>query len=78
MDASVPVMKDIQWTTFDNAKKLVKVGAAKSTDFWVFVSSFHILCTQLDESLAPDPIFDNEKGWLRRMGSWSTYGRAGQ
>jgi Uncharacterized ACR, COG1678 len=24
--ASVPVMKDIQWTSFDNAKKLVKVG----------------------------------------------------
>lgn len=35
--ASVPVMKDIQWTTFDNAKRLVKAGDAKSTDFWVFV-----------------------------------------
>ena len=34
--ASIPVMKDIQWTTFDNAKRLVKVGAAKPTDFWVF------------------------------------------
>jgi len=34
--ASVPVMKDIQWTTFDNAKRLVKAGAAKPTDFWVF------------------------------------------
>jgi hypothetical protein len=28
MRASIPVMKDIQWTTFDNAKRLVKVGAA--------------------------------------------------
>ena len=36
INASVPVMKDIQWTTFENAKKLVKVGAAKPTDFWVF------------------------------------------
>lgn len=26
--ASIPVMNDIQWTTFDNAKRLVKVGAA--------------------------------------------------
>lgn len=34
--ASIPVMKDIQWTTFENAKKLVKAGIAKSTDFWVF------------------------------------------
>jgi len=34
--ASVPVMKDMQWTTFDNAKRLVQVGAAKPTDFWVF------------------------------------------
>jgi putative AlgH/UPF0301 family transcriptional regulator len=24
--ASVPVMKDIQWTSFENAKKLVKAG----------------------------------------------------
>ena len=37
VEASVPVMKDIQWTTFENAKKLVKAGDAKSTDFWVFV-----------------------------------------
>jgi putative AlgH/UPF0301 family transcriptional regulator len=35
--ASIPVMKDIQWTTFENAKKLVKEGAAQATDFWVFV-----------------------------------------
>mmetsp|Transcript_28154 Transcript_28154/g.51280 ORF Transcript_28154/g.51280 Transcript_28154/m.51280 type:complete len:712 (-) Transcript_28154:4-2139(-) len=34
--ASVQVMKDIQWTTFDNAKDLVKMGVAKPTDFWVF------------------------------------------
>ena len=37
MKASVPVMKDIQWTSFDNAKKLVKSGTAKVSDFWVFV-----------------------------------------
>ncbi|KAL7566707.1 hypothetical protein ACA910_017764 [Epithemia clementina (nom. ined.)] len=36
VDASVPIMKDIQWTTFENAQKLVKVGVAKPTDFWVF------------------------------------------
>jgi len=35
--ASIPVMKDIQWTTFDNAKKLVKAGIATVSDFWVFV-----------------------------------------
>ncbi|KAG7361158.1 ACR COG1678 domain containing protein [Nitzschia inconspicua] len=35
--ASIPVMKDIQWTTFDNAKKLVKSGVARVSDFWVFV-----------------------------------------
>jgi len=35
--ASIPVMKDIQWTTFDNAKKLVKAGIASVSDFWVFV-----------------------------------------
>ena len=35
--ASVPVMKDIQWTTFDNAQKFVKNGVAKVSDFWVFV-----------------------------------------
>ena len=34
--ASIKVMKDIQWTTFENAKRLVQVGAAKSTDFWIF------------------------------------------
>jgi putative AlgH/UPF0301 family transcriptional regulator len=34
--ASIPVMKDIQWTTFENAQKLVAAGAAKSSDFWVF------------------------------------------
>jgi len=36
VEASVPVMKDIQWTSFDSAKKLVKAGVAKTTDFWVF------------------------------------------
>ncbi|KAL3904254.1 MAG: hypothetical protein SGILL_010140, partial [Bacillariaceae sp.] len=35
--ASNPVMKDIQWTSFDNAKKFVKEGVAKVSDFWVFV-----------------------------------------
>jgi len=35
-EVSVSVMKDIQWTTFENAKKLVKAKAAKSSDFWVF------------------------------------------
>jgi putative AlgH/UPF0301 family transcriptional regulator len=35
--ASIPIMKDIQWTTFDNAKRLVKAGAADVRDFWVFV-----------------------------------------
>mmetsp|Transcript_43548 Transcript_43548/g.49312 ORF Transcript_43548/g.49312 Transcript_43548/m.49312 type:complete len:662 (-) Transcript_43548:9-1994(-) len=35
--ASIPVMKDIQWTSFDNAKKLVKAGIAIVSDFWVFV-----------------------------------------
>lgn len=34
--ASTAVMKDIKWTSFDSAKQLVKIGAAKSTDFWVF------------------------------------------
>jgi putative AlgH/UPF0301 family transcriptional regulator len=34
--ASVQVMKDVQWTTFDNAKRLVKAGAADPSDFWVF------------------------------------------
>ena len=36
-DASVAVMKDIKWTTFDNAKLLVKAGVAEVNDFWVFV-----------------------------------------
>jgi putative AlgH/UPF0301 family transcriptional regulator len=36
-NASVPVMKDIKWTTFDNAKRLVKAGVAQVSDFWVFV-----------------------------------------
>jgi putative AlgH/UPF0301 family transcriptional regulator len=35
--ASIPVMKDIQWTSFANAKKLVKAGVAEVRDFWVFV-----------------------------------------
>jgi putative AlgH/UPF0301 family transcriptional regulator len=34
--ASVSIMKDIQWTSFDNAKLLVQSGAAEPTDFWVF------------------------------------------
>ncbi|KAL7552485.1 hypothetical protein ACHAWF_015732 [Thalassiosira exigua] len=36
-NASNPVMKDIQWTSFANAKKLVKKGvAAGPDDFWLF------------------------------------------
>jgi putative AlgH/UPF0301 family transcriptional regulator len=35
--ASIPVMNDIQWTTFSNAKRLVKAGIADVNDFWVFV-----------------------------------------
>lgn len=35
--ASIPVMNDIKWTSFDNAKKLVKAGVANVRDFWVFV-----------------------------------------
>eukprot|EP00980_Cylindrotheca_fusiformis_P023812 scaffold11032_cov122-Cylindrotheca_fusiformis.AAC.13 len=35
--ASIPVMNDIQWTTFTNAKRLVKAGVADVRDFWVFV-----------------------------------------
>jgi len=35
-DASVPVLNDIQWTTFENAKRLVQAGAADPEDFWVF------------------------------------------
>ena len=33
---SETVMKDIQWTTFANAKTLVKSGAATIKDFWLF------------------------------------------
>lgn len=33
---SIKVMKDIQWTTFESAKKLVKEGHAKPSDFWLF------------------------------------------
>mmetsp|Transcript_4553 Transcript_4553/g.6564 ORF Transcript_4553/g.6564 Transcript_4553/m.6564 type:complete len:697 (+) Transcript_4553:60-2150(+) len=35
--ASNLVMNDIQWTTFENAKKLVKEGVASVSDFWTFV-----------------------------------------
>mmetsp|Transcript_9877 Transcript_9877/g.16341 ORF Transcript_9877/g.16341 Transcript_9877/m.16341 type:complete len:636 (+) Transcript_9877:128-2035(+) len=36
-EASNPVMKDIQWTSFENAKKLVKKGIASGPeDFWLF------------------------------------------
>jgi putative AlgH/UPF0301 family transcriptional regulator len=35
--ASIPVINGIHWTTFDNAKRLVKAGVAESGDFWVFV-----------------------------------------
>jgi putative AlgH/UPF0301 family transcriptional regulator len=36
-EASVSVMKDIQWTSFENAKKLVKKGIASGPDdFWLF------------------------------------------
>jgi putative AlgH/UPF0301 family transcriptional regulator len=34
--ASITVMNDIQWTTFDNAKRLVRAGVASPKDFWVF------------------------------------------
>mmetsp|Transcript_8976 Transcript_8976/g.19393 ORF Transcript_8976/g.19393 Transcript_8976/m.19393 type:complete len:699 (-) Transcript_8976:1267-3363(-) len=34
---SIPVMKDIRWTSFDNAKKLVNAGIATVSDFWVIV-----------------------------------------
>jgi putative AlgH/UPF0301 family transcriptional regulator len=37
MSASIPVMNDIQWTSFNNAKRLVKAGVADVRDFWVFV-----------------------------------------
>ena len=36
-EASVLVMKDIQWTTFENAQKLVQRGVATGPDdFWLF------------------------------------------
>jgi putative AlgH/UPF0301 family transcriptional regulator len=36
-EASVSVMKDIQWTTFENAQKLVQRGVATGPDdFWLF------------------------------------------
>jgi len=34
--SSITVMNEIQWTTFDNAKRLVKAGSASPSDFWVF------------------------------------------
>jgi putative AlgH/UPF0301 family transcriptional regulator len=34
--ASIPIMNDIQWTTFKNAKRLVKAGVAVPADFQVF------------------------------------------
>ncbi|CAJ1961075.1 unnamed protein product [Cylindrotheca closterium] len=37
ISASIPVMNDIQWTSFDNAKRLVQAGVADVRDFWVFV-----------------------------------------
>lgn len=42
--ASIKVMKDIQWTTFENAKRLVQVGAAQPTDFWVFMGYAGTFC----------------------------------
>ena len=35
-EVSNTVMKDIKWTSFDDAKMLVREGFAKTTDFWVF------------------------------------------
>ena len=35
-EVSTTVLRDIQWTTFHQAKKLVHAGHAKSSDFWVF------------------------------------------
>jgi putative transcriptional regulator len=35
--ASVSIIDKIQWTSFHNAKKLVKGGVATVDDFWVFV-----------------------------------------
>ena len=42
--ASIPVMKSIQWTSFENAKKLVKAGVAEVNDFWTFVGKFKFMC----------------------------------
>lgn len=36
ISVSITVMKDIRYTTFESAKRLVKIGVAKPTDFWVF------------------------------------------
>lgn len=47
--ASIKVMKDIQWTSFENAKRLVQIGAAQPTDFWVFMG----YAGKLDNSLCP-------------------------
>ena len=35
-EVSNTVMKDIKWTSFEDAKTLVKKGLAKTSDFWVF------------------------------------------
>lgn len=35
-EVSTTVLRDIQWTPFHQAKKLVHAGHAKSSDFWVF------------------------------------------
>ncbi|GKY94049.1 hypothetical protein MPSEU_000371600 [Mayamaea pseudoterrestris] len=34
--ASIPIMNDMQWTTFENAKRLVNAGVAQPQDFQVF------------------------------------------
>ena len=34
--ASLPIMNDMQWTTFENAKRLVHAGVASPSDFQVF------------------------------------------
>jgi putative AlgH/UPF0301 family transcriptional regulator len=34
--ASMPIMNGLQWTTFKNAKRLVKAGVARADDFQVF------------------------------------------
>jgi putative AlgH/UPF0301 family transcriptional regulator len=35
-EVSTTVLRDIQWTSFHQAKKLVHAGHAKPSDFWVF------------------------------------------